>query len=493
MVAAEFVTTEDGTGIVHMAPAYGAEDLAVGRENGLPVIHLVDEEGKFTAQVTPWAGRFVKEADPDIIADLDARGILFRAETIEHSYPLCWRCRTPLLYYARTSWYIRTTERKQDLLASNEAVNWYPDHIKHGRFGDWLANNIDWSLSRNRYWGTPLPVWRCPQDHVVCIGEVADLAERAGRDLSGLDLHRPSIDEITFGCTECGGEMRRVREVIDAWYDSGSMPFAQWHYPFEREDVFERRFPADYICEGIDQTRGWFYSLLAIGTLLRDRSAYENCVCLGLIVQEDGRKMSKSLGNVLDPWEIIDKFGADALRWFFFTSGNPWATRRVGFETIAEVQRGFQRMLWNVYSFYTLYANTEGIDPTTIDIPVAERHELDRWLLAELHDTVRAATGGLEGYDCTAAGRRIAAFVEDLSNWYVRRSRRRFYAKETSERDKAARARDAPRVPESARASARAVHAVRCATRSGTTSSARCDPTLPTASTSPTGRHTTSR
>jgi isoleucyl-tRNA synthetase len=438
VVAAEFVTTEDGTGIVHMAPAYGAEDLAVGRENGLPVIHLVDEEGKFTVQVTPWAGRFVKEVDPDIIADLDARGILFRAETIEHTYPLCWRCRTPLLYYARTSWYIRTTERKQDLLASNEAVNWYPDHIKHGRFGDWLANNIDWSLSRNRYWGTPLPIWRCPQDHVVCIGEVADLAERAGRDLSGLDLHRPSIDEITFGCTECGGEMRRVREVIDAWYDSGSMPFAQWHYPFEREDVFERRFPADYICEGIDQTRGWFYSLLAIGTLLRKQSAYKNCVCLGLIVQEDGRKMSKSLGNVLDPWEIIDKFGADALRWFFFTSGNPWATRRVGFETIAEVQRGFQRMLWNVYSFYTLYANTENIDPTTTDIPVAERHELDRWLLAELHDTVRTATDRLEGYDATAAGRRIAAFVEDLSNWYVRRSRRRFYAKETSERDKAA-------------------------------------------------------
>ncbi|MEX2557338.1 MAG: isoleucine--tRNA ligase [Actinomycetota bacterium] len=436
VVAAEFVTTEDGTGIVHMAPAYGAEDLAVGRENGLPVIHLVDEEGKFTAQVAPWAGRFVKEADTDIIADLDARGLLFRAETIEHTYPLCWRCKTPLLYYARTSWYIRTTERKKDLLASNEAVNWYPDHIKHGRFGDWLANNIDWSLSRNRYWGTPLPVWRCPQDHVVCIGEVADLAERAGRDLSGLDLHRPSIDEVTFGCTECGGEMRRVREVIDAWYDSGSMPFAQWHYPFEREDVFERRFPADYICEGIDQTRGWFYSLLAIGTLLWEQSAYKNCVCLGLIVQEDGRKMSKSLGNVLDPWEIIDKFGADALRWFFFTAGNPWATRRVGFETIAEVQRGFQRMLWNVYSFYTLYANTENIDPTTASVPVAERHELDRWLLAELHDTVRTATAGLEGYDCTASGRRIAAFVEDLSNWYVRRSRRRFYAKETSERDK---------------------------------------------------------
>jgi isoleucyl-tRNA synthetase len=438
VVSAEFVTTDDGTGIVHMAPAYGAEDLEVGRRFDLPVVHLVDEEGKFVDAVTPWAGRFVKEADGDIIADLDARGILLRSETIEHTYPLCWRCSTPLLYYARTSWYIRTTEKKQALLDANERINWYPDHIKHGRFGDWLANNIDWSLSRNRYWGTPLPIWRCPQGHVVCIGEVADLAERAGRDLSNLDLHRPFVDDVTFGCAECGGEMRRVREVIDAWYDSGSMPFAQYHYPFEREDVFERRFPADYICEAIDQTRGWFYSLLAVATLLRGTSSYANCVCLGHIVDKDGRKMSKSLGNVLDPWELLDRFGADALRFFFFTSGNPWASRRVYPEAIEEVQRGFLRMLWNVYSFYVLYANTEGIDPTTVAGPVAQRHELDRWLLAELHDTVRAATAAMDGYDCTGAGRRIAAFVEDLSNWYVRRSRRRFYAKETSEEDKAA-------------------------------------------------------
>ncbi len=437
VVSAEFVTTEDGTGIVHMAPAYGAEDLEVGRQFGLPVIHLVDEEGKFVEAATPWAGRFVKEADPDIIRDLDRRGLLLRAETIEHTYPLCWRCKTPLLYYARTSWYIRTTARKQDLLDANEAVNWYPEHIKHGRFGDWLANNIDWSLSRNRYWGTPLPIWRCHEGHVVCIGEVADLGERAGRDLSGLDLHRPFIDEVAFGCGECGGEMRRVREVIDAWYDSGSMPFAQWHYPFEREDVFDRRFPADYICEGIDQTRGWFYSLLAISTLLWNRSSYDNCACLGLIVDQEGRKMSKTLGNVLDPWEVIERFGADALRWFLFTSGNPWGTSRVGFETISEVQRGFQRMLWNVYSFYTLYGNTENIDPTTVDVPVSERHVLDRWVLAELHDTIRTVTEGLESYDCTAAGRRIGTFVDDLSNWYVRRSRRRFYAAETSPTDKA--------------------------------------------------------
>jgi isoleucyl-tRNA synthetase len=437
VVSAEFVTTDDGTGIVHMAPAYGAEDLEVGRRFDLPVIHLVDEEGKFVEAVTPWAGRFVKEADGDIIADLQQRGVLLRAETIEHTYPLCWRCSTPLLYYARTSWYIRTTDKKQQLLDANERINWYPDHIKHGRFGDWLANNIDWSLSRNRYWGTPLPIWRCPQGHAVCIGEVADLTERAGRDLSNLDLHRPFVDEVTFGCSECGGEMRRVREVIDAWYDSGSMPFAQYHYPFEREDVFERRFPADYICEAIDQTRGWFYSLLAVATLLRGESSYANCVCLGHIVDKDGRKMSKSLGNVLDPWELLDRFGADALRFFFFTSGNPWASRRLSVEALEEVQRGFLRMLWNTYSFYVLYSNTEAIDPTTVDAPIADRHELDRWLLAELHDTVRTVTTGLENYDCTGAGRRISAFVEDLSNWYVRRSRRRFYAKETAAGDKA--------------------------------------------------------
>ena len=437
VVSAEFVTTEDGTGIVHMAPAYGAEDLEVGRQFDLPVIHLVDEEGKFVEAVKPWAGRFVKEADPDIVADLRDRGLLLRAETIEHTYPLCWRCNTPLLYYARTSWYIRTTGRKKELLDANEAVNWYPDHIKHGRFGDWLANNIDWSLSRNRYWGTPLPIWRCPQGHVVCIGEVADLADRAGKDLSNLDLHRPFVDDITFGCVECGGEMRRVREVIDAWYDSGSMPFAQWHYPFEREDVFAERFPADYICEAIDQTRGWFYSLLAIATLLWGRSAYENVVCLGLIVDKDGRKMSKSLGNVLDPWEVLDRFGADALRFFLFTSGSPWATRRVSLDAIEELQRGFLRMLWNVYSFYVLYANTDGLDPTTADVPVSERHELDRWILSELHDTVRAVTSGMDGYDATGAGRRLVAFVDDLSNWYVRRSRRRFW-KEAEDRDKAA-------------------------------------------------------
>jgi isoleucyl-tRNA synthetase len=437
VVTAEFVTTEDGTGIVHMAPAYGAIDLEVGRKFGLPVIHNVDEEGRFLGRVTPFAGRGAKETDPDIIADLDSRGLLLRAETIEHTYPLCWRCATPLLYYARTSWYVRTTARKQELLDANASITWYPDHIKHGRFGDWLANNIDWALSRNRYWGTPLPVWRCPQDHVVCIGSLEELSERAGRGLAGLDLHRPAVDEISFACTECGGEMRRVKEVIDAWYDSGSMPFAQWHYPFEREDVFAGSFPADFIAEAIDQTRGWFYSLLAVSTLLFGRSSYKTVICHGHIIDAQGRKMSKSLGNVIDPYAILDRSGADALRWYLLTQGSPWNPRRISLEAIDEVVRGFLRMVWNVYSFSVLYANTEDIDPTTVDVPVSERHELDRWIIAELHDLVRVVTEGLDAFDCTAGGRRIASFVDDLSNWYVRRSRRRFYAKDVPARERA--------------------------------------------------------
>jgi isoleucyl-tRNA synthetase len=437
VVSAEFVTTEEGTGIVHMAPAYGAEDLEVGRRFDLPIIHLVDEEGRFVPAVQPWAGRFVKDADPDIVADLARRGLLLRAETVEHTYPLCWRCDTPLLYYARTSWYIRTTARKEALLAANEEVSWHPEHIKHGRFGDWLQNNVDWALSRNRYWGTPLPVWRCPDGHVVCVGSLAELGARAGRDLGGLDLHRPFVDEVTFACPHCGQEMHRVREVIDAWYDSGAMPFAQFHYPFEGREVFERRFPADYICEAIDQTRGWFYSLLAVGTLLFGRAPYRTVVCLGHIVDAEGRKMSKSLGNVVDPWEVIDRAGADALRWYLFTAGSPWTARRISLEAVDEVRRGFLRMLWNVLHFYVLYANADGLDPTRVDVPIAERHELDRWILAELHEAVRVVTDGLEGYDCTTAGRRIAAFVDDLSNWYVRRSRRRFW-KEADDRDKAA-------------------------------------------------------
>jgi isoleucyl-tRNA synthetase len=438
VVSAEFVTTEDGTGIVHIAPAYGAEDLEAGRQFGLPVIALVDDDGKLTAQAGAFAGRPVKEADPDIVEDMRARGVLFRAETIEHTYPLCWRCDTPLLYMARSSWFIRTRSRKDDLLASNENVAWHPDHIKHGRFGDWLANNVDWSLSRDRYWGTPLPVWTCANKHLVCVGSAAELSSLAGRDLSSLDLHKPYVDDVVFACGECSEEMRRVKPVIDAWYDSGSMPFAQWHYPFENKDVFEAKFPAQYIGEAIDQTRGWFYSLLAISTLLFGKSSYERVVCLGHIVDKDGRKMSKSLGNVIDPWEILSKQGADALRWYLFTVGSPWSSRRVYLEAIDDVVRGFLRMLWNVYSFYVLYASTDGLNPLDVEqVPVAERPDLDRWILAELHDTIRSVTVALDAFDATGGGRRLTQFVDDLSNWYVRRSRRRFW-KDAEDRDKAA-------------------------------------------------------
>ncbi|MGH9200218.1 MAG: isoleucine--tRNA ligase, partial [Vicinamibacterales bacterium] len=429
VVSAEFVTTEDGSGIVHMAPAYGAEDMEVGRHHGLPVVHLVDEEGRFVDAVVPFAGRFVKDADADIIEDLRSRGLLVRAETVEHSYPLCWRCSTPLLYYARTSWYIRTTERKQRLLEENERLMWHPDHIRHGRFGDWLENNVDWALSRDRYWGTPLPIWRCQNKHTACIGSFAELSNRAGRDLAERDPHRPYIDEIAFACADCGSEMRRFSSVIDTWYDSGSMPFAQYHYPFENSDTFDTSFPTQFIAEAIDQTRGWFYTLLAISTLVFDRSSYERVLCLGHIVDKDGRKMSKSAGNVIDPWTILDAQGADALRWYMFTVGSPWTSRRVYPEAIDEVLRGFLRMLWNVYSFEVLYANTDGLDPSKIDaLPVASRSVLDRWILAEMNDTVRTVTDGMESYDCTTAGRRIQTFVDDLSNWYVRRSRRRFWS-----------------------------------------------------------------
>jgi isoleucyl-tRNA synthetase len=436
VISAEFVTTEDGTGVVHIAPAFGAEDLEMGRQFGLPFIQLVNEEGNFTPETADYAGRFVKDADADLVRDLDRRGLLFRSETVEHTYPLCWRCRTPLLYYAKTSWFIRTRSRKDDLLAANETVRWHPDHIKHGRFGDWLANNVDWALSRSRYWGTPLPIWRCASGHVAVVGSIAELSERAGRDLSGIDLHRPFVDHVTFACPECAQEMRRVPEVIDAWYDSGAMPFAQWHYPFENADAFKRRLPADYIAEALDQTRGWFYTLLAESALLFGPAPYRNVVCLGLLVDQDGRKMSKSLGNVIDPWEVIDGQGADALRWFMFTSGSPWASRRIGPAIIEDIVRGFMRMLWNVYSFYVLYANTDDLDPTTAEVPPSDRPEMDRWILAELHDALRTVTAGLEAFDSTAAGRRIAQLVDDLSNWYVRRSRRRFW-KEAGDRDKA--------------------------------------------------------
>jgi isoleucyl-tRNA synthetase len=431
VVGAGFVSMDDGTGIVHLAPAFGAEDLAVGREHGWPVFKPVGDDGRFTDLAPSFVhGMFVKDADPEIVRDLGERGILVRSETLEHTYPFCWRCSTPLLYLARNSWYVRTTAVKQRLLEVNDAVGWHPDHIRHGRYGDWLENNVDWALSRERYWGTPLPIWRCPQGHVRAIGSLHELGALAGRDLSELDPHRPSIDEVTLECAECGQTAARVPEVIDAWYDSGAMPFAQWGYHPELgrgEEPFAERFPADFISEAIDQTRGWFYTLMAEGVLHFDETAYRNVVCLGHIVAADGRKMSKSIGNVFDPWEALDRQGADALRWFMITNGSPWASRRIGHEVLDEVLRRFLLTLWNVYSFFVTYANADGFDPSQEASNPAARPLLDRWALSRLARTIEGARDGLEAYDATGAGRLIQTFVDDLSNWYVRRSRRRFW------------------------------------------------------------------
>ncbi len=432
VVAGDFVSMQDGTGIVHMAPAFGEVDLAVGRAQGWPVFKPVDDTGRFTDLAPEFLrGRFVKDADPMIVEDLRERGVLLRAETAEHNYPFCWRCGTPLLYYARASWYLRTTAMKDRLLEVNESVGWQPDHIKHGRYGDWLENNVDWALSRERYWGTPLPIWRCAQGHQTAIGSLTELGERAGRDVRDVDPHRPAIDAVTFPCPSCADTATRVPEVIDAWYDSGAMPFAQWGYHPELGrgvEEFGSSFPADFISEGIDQTRGWFYTLMAEGVLHFDETAYRNVVCLGHLIGEDGRKMSKSLGNIFDPWEALDRQGADALRWFMITNGSPWASRRIGHDVLDEILRQFLLTLWNVYAFFVTYANADGADPSEEPSPeVAQRPLMDRWVLSRLAHTVAVAREGMDAYDATGAGRAIEAFVDDLSNWYVRRSRRRFW------------------------------------------------------------------
>jgi isoleucyl-tRNA synthetase len=424
--AGDFVSTEEGTGIVHLAP-YGEDDMMVARRDGLPVEQMIDSTGHVVASAGRFAKMWFKDADEHIVADMRERGILFHSELYEHSYPHCWRCGTPLMYYARRDWYIRTSQLREQLFASNEGVAWQPPTVKYGRFGDWLANNVDWSLSRDRYWGTPLPVWRCEDNHAVCVGSRAELSELTGEDHSRLDPHRPFVDRITFDCPQCGKTATRVPSVIDVWFDSGSMPFAQWHYPFENQEIFERRFPADFISEAIDQTRGWFYSLLAISTMLEGRSSYDNVVCLGLLVDTEGRKMSKSLGNVIDPWVPIDESGADAMRWLLLTGGSPWQARQIGVQMIQESLRKHLMTLWNTYSFWITYASLEDFDPTGLDIDVTDRSEMDRWVLAELDDTVRVVTEALEGFDPIRSGRRIERFVDDLSNWYVRRSRRRFW------------------------------------------------------------------
>ncbi len=434
VVAADFVTTNDGSGIVHLAPAFGEIDREVGAREGLPILNPVDAAAQFTVDVERYAGRFVKDADPAIIDELAAAGLLVRVVDYTHSYPHCWRCSTPLIYWAKPTWFARTSDRRDDMLRENESIGWHPEHIKHGRFGNWLEGNVDWALSRDRFWGTPLPIWRCADHaHDTCIGSIAELAEHSGRDLDGLDLHRPTIDEITFPCPECGSTARRVEPVLDAWFDSGSMPAAQLHYPFENAELFDRRFPADFICEAIDQTRGWFYSLLAVNTLVFDRSPYRDVVCLAHILDRDGLKMSKSRGNVVDPWEVLDSRGADALRWFFFANGSPWTSRRFDVQMIDESARRFLGTLWSTYYFFTTYANLDGWEPdldgepAATDRPVLDRPVLDRWVESRLASTVDETTDALERFDALRAAQAIERFVDDLSNWYVRVSRPRFW------------------------------------------------------------------
>ena len=427
VVVADYVSTDDGTGIVHQAPAFGEEDAAIARAEGLPVLNPVDADGAFDHRIAPWQGLFVKDADEGIIEDLAARGLLVREQPYEHSYPHCWRCGTPLIYWAKTSWFVRTSTKRDELMAENETVNWQPDHIKHGRFGKWLEGNVDWALSRDRYWGTPLPIWRCADcADERCVGSVAELSELAGRDLSELDLHRPYVDEVALPCRSCTGTARRVGPVLDAWFDSGSMPSAQFHYPFDNVEAFDRAYPADFICEAIDQTRGWFYSLLAVNSLVFDRAPYRNVVCLNLIVDENGQKMSKSKGNIIQPWDIFSTQGADALRWYFFSSGQPWTPRRVYPEGIRESTRQTLLTLWNVFSFFATYADLDGWTP---DAPAGDgsTHLLDRWILGELDATIAEVTVALEDFDALVGSSRVAAFIDDLSNWYVRRSRPRFW------------------------------------------------------------------
>jgi isoleucyl-tRNA synthetase len=420
VLAGDFVSADDGTGIVHTAIAFGEDDFRLGAENGLAVVNPARLDGTFDERIGPYAGRWVKDADADLIEDLRARGRLLRAETLLHAYPHCWRCGTPLLYYAKRSWYIRTAALRDRLLAANETVEWHPAHIKHGRFGKWLENNVDWAISRERYWGTPLPVWRCEQGHVECVGSLAEVEQRSGRELP--DPHRPFVDEHTWPCMECGGEMGRVPEVIDVWFDSGSMPFAQRHAPFENEELFRATFPADYICEAIDQTRGWFYSLIAISTLLFDQSAYRTVLCLGIIADPEGKKMSKSLGNIVVPWDVIHQHGADAFRWYYLTSKQPWDGYMFSTDTVGESVRQFMLQLWNTYGFYVLYANANEISE-----PGEPETELDRWAMSRLAATVAEVRERMDAYDATRAGQAIAGFVDELSNWYVRRSRRRFW------------------------------------------------------------------
>ena len=456
VIGADFVSMEEGTGIVHIAPAFGEVDFDAGIDNGLDFVQPVDLSGKMTGSY-PFCGKFVKDADPLIIDELNSSGLLFRSERIIHTYPFCWRCETPLLYYAKKAWYIKTTAVKDRLISGNAEINWYPEHIKHGRFGDWLENNVDWAFSRERYWGTPLNIWKCQGcGHEECIGSVKELQEgfeslrkaepeklaediSAGRTIKNpaelKDLHRPHIDEVPLLCPECGDIMWRIPEVIDCWFDSGAMPFAQWHYPFENRDTFEKNFPADFICEAVDQTRGWFYSLHAISTLLFGKPCFKNVICLGHVVDAKGDKMSKSKGNIVDPWKVVDNYGADSVRWYLLSSAPAENMHRFSEKMVAETMRKALLTLWNTYSFFTLYANIDGFVPRpSVSLPLTE---LDNWIISELNRLVAEVNNALDNYNPTKAARMIEDFVNALSNWYVRRSRRRFWKSE-SDADKLA-------------------------------------------------------
>jgi isoleucyl-tRNA synthetase len=433
VITADFVSMEEGTGIVHIAPAFGEADYQVGLEHDLDFVQQVDLTGNLIGTY-PFSGKFVKDADADVLTDLENRGLLYKQAKITHTYPFCWRCDAPLLYYAKRTWYIRTSAKKQDLIDGNQRINWYPEHIKEGRFGDWLQNNVDWAFSRERYWGTPLNLWRCEKcGQYECLGGTGEIKSRQGLAgySEGMDLHRPFIDDVTFECAACGEKMVRQPEVIDCWFDSGSMPFAQWHYPFSNQEVFKESFPADYISEAVDQTRGWFYSLHAISTLVFDQPCYKNVICLGHILDAQGEKMSKTRGNVIDPIAVLDSTGADSLRWYMFTATPPGNVRRLSVDMVTEVMRNFLMTLWNTYSFFVIYANIDKFVPGKEKVNITS--ELDRWLVSGLNRLVIDVEDRLQNYDPTTAGRKIESFVNDLSNWYVRRSRRRFWKSQNDE------------------------------------------------------------
>ena len=428
VVCDTYVTMSDGTGVVHIAPAFGEDDSKVGKRYNLPFLQLVDGKGEMTAE-TPWAGTFCKKADPMVLEDLDKRGLLFDAPKFEHEYPHCWRCHSPLIYYARNTWFIKMTAVKEDLIRNNNTINWIPDSIGKGRFGDWLENVQDWGISRNRYWGTPLNIWECECGHRHSVGSIEELKSMSDNCPEDIELHRPYIDEVTIKCPKCGKEMHRVPEVIDCWFDSGSMPFAQHHYPFENQELFHQQFPAQFISEGVDQTRGWFYSLLAISTLIFNKAPYENVIVMGHVQDENGQKMSKSKGNTVDPFEALSTYGADAIRWYFYTAGAPWIPKRFHGKAVNEGQRKFMGTLWNTYAFFVLYANIDDFDPTRYTLDYEKLTVMDKWLLSKMNTMVKGVDDNLSAYKIPEAARYLQDFVDDMSNWYVRRSRERFWAK----------------------------------------------------------------